>query len=157
MAFRAHVIPILGDTRPVEDVARQNTLLIVDMKPTLSALLLGTGVPAERQALVSPARKLDKILLQGPYAKSVFDLIVLKFAIRAFCMDIILTGNFVEVGGDTQMIEGHIVEIAEHGSFCGHIHGHVMVGADIKIVLFFMAVLARLTPDIFKSCRKPFC
>ena len=54
----------------------------IEMKPALAALVLGSGVPGERQRLQATVRKLHQILLQRIEAERVLDLEGRELAVR---------------------------------------------------------------------------
>jgi len=71
MAIGAHIIPVLVNSHPEQFISRQNFLFAVNMKPFLSALILGTRVPAKWKRLYATIRKLNQVLLQWSTASEV--------------------------------------------------------------------------------------
>ena len=84
MALRALEVPVLREARPVKHVTRPDTLLRIQVKPSLPACLPGPRVPADAERLISSARKRDQILLERAVAEGVGHLVLVRLAVRAF-------------------------------------------------------------------------
>src|SRR4026207_729113 len=74
MTLRAHEVPVLPHTGPVQLIGMRDALVRIEMKPALAAFGLRTAVPGGNQRLYSPTGKFDQVLLQRRDAKCVADL-----------------------------------------------------------------------------------
>src|SRR5208282_6633061 len=54
MAFRAHIVPVLLAARPMQDVARRNRLVAIDVEPALPPLLFRARIPGPGKDLHTP-------------------------------------------------------------------------------------------------------
>src|SRR5262249_34121616 len=87
VALGAHEIPVLVELRPMQHVVVLDLLVRMEMEPALSALLLGAGVPGDRERLQPTVWKFDEILLQRLDAEGVFQLERGKLAVRPVGLD----------------------------------------------------------------------
>ncbi len=102
----------------------------IEMEPALSALLLRTAVPGERQRLQATVGKLHEILLQRIEAEGVLHLEGGELAVRAVGLDEELAVLAEKARTHAVIIEAGVVEVAKHG----------LVGRVIHRVLVLRAV-----------------
>src|SRR2546430_8750577 len=82
MALGAHEIPILVQLGPVQNVVVFDLFVGIEMKPTLTTLLLWPVVPGNGKRLQATIRKLDEILLKGLHAERVLNFKVCELSVR---------------------------------------------------------------------------
>ena len=86
----------------------------IEMKPALAALVLGSGVPGERQRLQAAVRKLHQILLQRIETERVLDLEGRELAVRTVGLDQEFSVLAEEPRMHAVIVEARVGEIAEH-------------------------------------------
>src|SRR6266851_6161055 len=87
MAIRAHVIPGLVDTGPVQRIRRRDSLARVEKEPTPASTLARPAVPCDSERLQASARHGYQILLQWIDAKRVLDFVITKGAVGTVSTD----------------------------------------------------------------------
>src|SRR5262249_1278317 len=81
MAIRAHEVPVLIDTRPVERVAVGNPGARIEEEPSLATLRTRTAVPGNSEHLQAPAWHPDKVLLKRRDSEGVVDFEIVQGAV----------------------------------------------------------------------------
>src|SRR6476661_7464023 len=74
VAIRAHEVPVLRRLRPMQLVVVRDALVRIEMEPALTATILRSRVPRDRERLHAASRQLDQVLLQRRDAKGVLHL-----------------------------------------------------------------------------------
>src|SRR5262249_54935676 len=87
VAFRAHEVPILVETGPMQDIAVADRLIGIKMEPALTARVSRPRVPGDRQRLKPPVGKSDQILLEREHAEGVGDLEIAHAAVAPVRVD----------------------------------------------------------------------
>jgi len=121
------VIPVLGDSSPVEGMLMSDLSPGIKMKPALSALPGRPGVPAETQDLVAASGKGNQVLLERFDTEGVSNLILLELPVGSIGSNQVLLLSFEEGGSDSIVSEGGTLKIAQHGLPTGNLHGQVVV------------------------------
>ena len=147
VALRAHEVPVLVQPGPMQDIVVLDLLVRVEMKPALTALILRPAVPGDRQRLHAAIRKLDEILLQRIEAECVFDLEHGGLAVGAVGFDEELSILAKEARTYAEIVEGRVLEIAEHRRLGGVGHRMLVLRAAPQLRLCPMAAGTSLAAD----------
>jgi hypothetical protein len=146
VAIGAHVVPVLIRPGPVKNVTVGNRVVWVEVEPTLAAFALGPIVPAHAQGLKAPARKFDQVLLERIEAEHIRDLVIVEFAVGPIRTHEKLSIAPKKTGGDAEMRELGVIEIAEHGALIHDLHREIVMRSLPQFVLGDVAGLASLAP-----------
>jgi len=114
MTIGAHVVPGLIAPSPVQPVARRGLLVLVKMKPALSALVLWTAVPGRAKCLKSSAGHGDQVLLQWKNTKGIGNFIIVESTVRAIGAYLKLASGEGKGGRHPKMFKRRSVEITEN-------------------------------------------
>ena len=120
MALGAHEIPVLVQLRPMQDIVVLDLFIGIKVKPALSAFVLRSAVPGERQCLQPAVRKFDEILLERIDAEGVFHFERRELAVRTIGLDKVLPVLAKEAGVDAVIVEACVVEVAQN-RFAGRV------------------------------------
>src|SRR5262249_43304667 len=129
VALRAHVVPVLVQLGPMQDVVVLDHLVGVEMKPALAALLLWAAVPGDRQRLQPAIGKFNQILLERIDAEGVFDLVGVERAIRPVGLDEEFSVLAEEARSHVVVVEACVIEVAENRFIVGMGHRVAMLRA----------------------------
>ena len=138
MAIGARRVPVLGDAGPVERVTRLDPLVRHIRRRDEKPLFL-LHVPRLAQHLHTPIGKFNHVLLQGPNAERVLDLVIVILAVRPFRVDHELAIVAEKPCGDTVVFELRIVEVRFHSRVGSQVHRPVVVRAEPQLVLSLVA------------------
>ena len=147
VALRAHEIPVLAESGPMQGVVVLDLLVGIEVKPALAALAFRPAVPRNRQRLHAPVWKLDQILLQRIDAERVFDFECGEPAVRPIGLDVKSCIFPEEARPNPVIIEARIIEIAQHGFLRGMLHGKGVLGRAPQLRLRLMTSGAALAAD----------
>src|SRR5262249_48310293 len=147
MALGTHEIPVLIELGPVQHVVVLDFFVGIEMEPALAALVFRPAVPGDRKRLYAAVREFDQVLLEGIDAEGVFDLERRKLAVGPVGLNEELFVFLEETGLDAVMVEPGVIEIAEHGSVRGVLHGMLVLGLLPKRCFGLVAIGASFTAD----------
>src|SRR6516164_3416646 len=122
-------------------------LVRIEMEPALAALLLRPCVPRNRQRLHTVVGEFDQILLERIDAEGVFHLKGGKLSVRPVGLDKECIISPKKAGARAVIIEGRIVEIAEHRFLVCVLHGVLVLRCAPKLRLHHMTARAGLAAD----------
>ena len=123
VALRAHVVPVLVQPGPMQDIGMADILAGIEVEPALAARRPRAAVPGDRQRLQPAVGELHQVLLQGIDAEGVFDLEGGEPSVRAIGLDQEFSILAEEAGSDAVIVEMRVAEVAEHGRIGGVVHG----------------------------------
>lgn len=147
VAIRAHEVPVLRRTRPVQFVAMDDPLVQVEVEPALSTRLPRPAVPGDAQRLVAPPGKRDEVLLERCHAKAIGHFVLVEHAVRPIRAHEELAVAPKERRGDVAVGERRVLEIPEHGPLVRDLHGQVVMRAVPELILLAVACAAGRTAD----------
>ena len=153
VALRAHVVPVLAGTRPVQLVGMGHVLARVQVEPALPALRARPRVPGDGERLQAPARQLQQVLLELRGAERVLDLVVGESAVGAVGAHHELAVASGEGRRDSGVGEARIVEVAGHRRLGRRLHGQIVMGAAPALLDLGVALAADLMPDVGRDHR----
>ena len=114
MALGAHEVPVLVELGPVQDVVVTDLLVGIEVEPALTACLLRSAIPRDRQGLQSAIGEFDQVLLKRIEPECVLDLESGELAVGAVGLDQKFVVLAKEARAHTVVVEGHIGEIAQN-------------------------------------------
>ena len=123
----------------------------VNMKPALSALVRGPGVPAKAQVSESARWETDEVLLQWSNSENVIDLELLNGAVLTFGLNYKRVATLEKTGFEPEMSEFGVFEITQDSFVTYFLHGQIVIGACPQFHLARMAADASGTTDITRA------
>ena len=154
VAVGAHVVPVLQEPGPVEDIAVVDLLSRVQVEPALPAGRRRAAVPRDAEGLIAPAGKLDQVLLQRLDPEGVGDPVVAQGAVWTVRPHEVLPVAREEGRGHAVLGEARVAEVPQNGLAVGRLHGQGVVGDLPQLVLLAMAPRARLAADVGGGRRR---
>ena len=116
VTLSAHEIPVLVQLCPMQHIIVSNSLVLIKVKPSLTALRLGPSVPRNGECLDPAVWKLDEILLKWLDPKRVLDFESCEFSVVSIRFNEILSFPVEKTRVNAIIFEASVVEIAEDSS-----------------------------------------
>ena len=153
MAFRAHEVPGLVQSGPVQNIIVLDRFICREMKPSLATSITRSAVPCNRQDLEAAVRERNEILLQRIDAEGIFHFVDGQRSIGTIGLHEKLSILTEEARLHTEIVKTHVVEIAEHRPVGGVLHCPLVLRRHPQPCLRLVTASAGAAADIGSNLR----
>ncbi len=157
VAVGAHRIPAARRARPVQQVAWRHGFVGLQMEPSLTSLALGARIPGDAQGLQATAAERHQVLLERRDAEGVADLELAGLSFGIGGLDEESPIASAEAKSLAVVLDGRVVEIAEHALGRGVLHREVVMRSPPEARLLGMAGRTGLDADVARHRRGARC